>query len=227
MSERPVNALPDLNTPVDEVPHLREQVYERIRRAIINGELKPGERLSTAALASNLGVSTMPIREAIRLLEDDGLVETSARRWTRVATITTEEAEQLYPLVGLLEEYAVIDGGRPSAEQLDRLRVANDELRDAATAGDAPGCINADEAFHAILVERCRNSTALRTISQYKARMRLLEGEFFREGPRASVEQHERIIAAAEHGDVEAAGALVRSNWAYGLEAIRGSRSTS
>jgi DNA-binding GntR family transcriptional regulator len=217
----PLNAQSNLETPVDEVPHLREQVYERIRRAIINGELRPGERLSTSALASRIGISTMPIREAIRLLEDDGLVVTSARRWTRVATITAEEAGELYPLVGLLEEYAVVAGGPLSAEQLGRLRAANEELRHAAAADDALGCINADEAFHTILVERCANRTALRTIAQYKARMRLMEGEFFRNGPRASVEHHERIIAAAERGDVEAAGALVRDNWAYGLEVIR------
>jgi DNA-binding GntR family transcriptional regulator len=214
---------PGLNTPVEEVPHLREQVYGRIRRAIINGDLKPGERLSTSELAQSLGVSTMPVREAIRLLEDDGLVETSARRWTRVATVSAEEADELYPLVGLLEEFAVAAAGPPTVSQIERLREANDRLEQAAAMADPLACINADEEFHTTLLERCPNHAALRTIAQYKARMRLLEGAFFRDGPRASVEQHAGIIAAAAQGDFQLAGGLVRANWAYGHEAVRGS----
>ncbi len=210
-----------LNTPVDEVPRLREQVYDRIRRAILNGELVPGARLSVSALAERLGVSTMPVREAIRLLEDDGLLETSARRWTRVATVSIEEAEEVYPLIGLLEEFAILTGEPATPTRLKRLRRANAQLKAAALNRDAPACIKADEAFHSVLLESCANGTVLRSVEQHKARMRLLEGAFFREVAHRSVEQHAAIIAAMERGDLEAAGGLVRANWESGLEGVR------
>ncbi len=212
---------PGLDVPVDEVPRLRRQVYERIRRAIINGQFAPGERLSVSQIADGLQVSTMPVREAIRLLEEDGLVETSARRWTRVATVSAAQAEELYPLVGLLEEYAVATGGEVTAADLRRLRGANRDLDRAESSGDAMASINADEQFHTILLEGCSNQTLLQTLAQYKTRMRLHESAFFRHGAGRSVSQHEEIAAAIELGDRRRAGALVRAHWAAGLEALR------
>jgi DNA-binding GntR family transcriptional regulator len=209
----PVFTPPGLDVPVDEVPRLRQQVYERIRRAIINGQFAPGERLSVSRIAESLQVSTMPVREAIRLLEEDGLVETSARRWTRVATVSAAQAEELYPLVGLLEEYAVA--------YLRQLRAANRALEQAESGGDVMTCINADERFHAILLEGCGNQALLQTVAQFKSRMRLHESVFFRHGTRRSTSQHEEIAAAIELGDRRRAGALVRAHWASGLEALR------
>lgn len=218
---------PGLDAPLDEVPRLRQQVYERLRRAIINGQFAAGERLSVAGIADSLQVSTMPVREAIRLLEEEGLVETSARRWTRVATVSAAQAEELYPLVGLLEEYAVATGAEPTAASVRRLRQANRALDQAESGGDALACISADERFHAILLEGCGNQALLQTVAQFKSRMRLHESAFFRHSDRRSAGEHEEIIAAIELGDRERAGALVRANWASGLEALRGESSRS
>jgi DNA-binding GntR family transcriptional regulator len=209
---------PTLETPIDAVPHLRQQVYERIRRAIINGEMAPGERLTTASIAETLGVSTMPVREAIRLLEDEGLVETSARRWTRVATVSIEEAAEVYPLIALLEEFAVVSGNVATRALLKQLRQANVALERAAAGGDAVACIRADEQFHSALLESCPNGTLLRTLGAYKARMCLVEGVIYRDGASRSTRQHEGIIAALEEGDLVLAGTRVRENWNSGLE---------
>jgi DNA-binding GntR family transcriptional regulator len=222
MREPSASARPTLGTPIEEVPHLREQVYERLRRAIINGEMGPGERLTVSTIAQRLGVSTMPVREAIRLLEDEGLVETSARRWTRVATVSIEEAEEFYPLIGVLEEFAVVTGKPATRERLKRLRQANAALQRAASAEDVLGCIKADEQFHSALLESCTNGTLLRTIAEFKARMGLLEGAFYRDSADRSTQQHRDIIAALEQGDLALAGARVRGNWESGLEVARG-----
>jgi DNA-binding GntR family transcriptional regulator len=217
----PVSTAPGLDVPVEEVPRLRQQVYERIRRAIINGQFAPGERLSVSRIAESLQVSTMPVREAIRLLEEDGLVETSARRWTRVATVSAAQAEELYPLVGLLEEYAVATGSQATPAYLRQLREANRALVHAESGGDAMTSINADERFHAILLEGCSNQALLQTVAQFKTRMRLHESVFFRHGAHGSTSQHEEIVAAIERGDRQRAGGLVRAHWASGLEALR------
>lgn len=211
-----------LGAPVAEAPPLREQAYQRIRRAILVGELGPGTQLSPAAIARNLGISTMPVREALRLLEDEGLVETSARRWTRVRTTSPREAEEIYPLVGLLEEHAVTIGGEATRSQLAAMRRANRDLAAAAKAHDVITCLDADERFHAALVARCDNATLLRTIAELKARMRLLEGAFYRvESSARSIEQHQQAIDALAAGDRERAGALARENWSHGLAGVR------
>jgi DNA-binding GntR family transcriptional regulator len=218
------NGSPGLGGPVDEAPRLRQQVYDRMRRAILSGQFGPGERLSPTRIAQDLRVSTMPVREAIRLLEDEGLVETSARRWTRVATVTAAEAEEAYALVGLLEEFAVAEGTRKiTPAYLTRLRQANQALCAAEQDGDATACINADEQFHSVLLEGCSNRTLIDTVEHLKNRMRLCESTFFRHasGPHRSAAQHAQIIAALEQRDRRLAGSLVRANWTSGLNALR------
>src|SRR5262245_46210954 len=90
---------PLARTQLVEAPPLREQVYSRLRDSILTGELRAGSRLSPAALAQGFGVSTMPVREALRLLEEDGLIETSPRRWTRVASPNPGLADEVYPVI--------------------------------------------------------------------------------------------------------------------------------
>jgi DNA-binding GntR family transcriptional regulator len=208
-------------SPVGEAPPLREQVYESLRRAILVGDVSPGSQLSPASIAESLGISTMPVREALRLLEDDGLVETSARRWTRVRTLSVREAEELYPIVGVLEAYAIGIAPQPTRKQAAAMRRANRALRAAAKAGDVLACLDADEQFHHCLVESCGSQSVLRIISECKARMRLLEGAYFRaESVEVSLGQHEAVVAAAEKGELEKAGKLVRENWAHGLKGV-------
>src|SRR4051812_9253529 len=95
------------NTELVEAPPLREQVYSRLRDSILTGELQSGARLSPAGLAESFGVSTMPVREALRLLEEDGLIETSPRRWTRVASPDPGLADEIYPVIAVLEDFAL------------------------------------------------------------------------------------------------------------------------
>jgi DNA-binding GntR family transcriptional regulator len=203
-------------------PTKRAQVYDRIRDAILSGELPAGTRLSPVALAEQFGTSTMPVREAIRLLEDDGLVETSARRWSRVATPGLELADDLYPLVGMLESFAVAGAEPPTDRRLARLRAANRDLRAAGREENAIGCIDADTRFHAVLVEGANNEPLEEIIDELKARMRLLEGAFFLHGDRVttSARQHDEIIQALAAGDLKAAARGVQRNWEWGLQGV-------
>jgi DNA-binding GntR family transcriptional regulator len=218
---RPLAALRSVG-PLRDPPTKRAQVYDRIRDAILSGELPAGTQLSPAALAEQFGTSTMPVREAIRLLEDDGLVETSARRWSRVAMPPLELANDLYPIVGMLESFAVREGERPTPDRLVRLRAANRDLRAAGREGNATGCIDADTRFHSALVEGAGNKPLEDIIDELKAQMRLLEGAFFFHGDRVttSAKQHDEIIRALAAGDVEAAAEGVQRNWEWGLQGV-------
>ena len=85
----------------------REEVYCRLRAWIIDGRLRPGELLRDQDIAATVGVSRTPVREALRRLEDEGLVETALNRWTRVAPIDIGKAAEIYAIVEALELFAL------------------------------------------------------------------------------------------------------------------------
>lgn len=136
--------------PIENVP-LRVQVADRLRGEILSGRLRPGTGLVETALAEQLNVSRAPIREAIQILENDGLVETIAYKGKRVKPLTAREVAETYSLREVFEVMAVtrvLENGAP----LDALRLHCDEMTAAAKAGDFAALIAADEAFHHALI---------------------------------------------------------------------------
>lgn len=198
---------------------LRDQATARIREAILAGELAPGQRLSVDALAQEYGVSLMPIRDALRQLELEGLVETEARRWTRVVEPDLRCADDVYPMIVALEALAIrtaVAGDQTSLIEHNRV------FHDAVRRGDAGACLRADEAFHAAVVRSAGNPTLDATLANLRARVRLLELQFFRldDGEQSPFE-HDAIIAAISAGDRAEAERLISAHWARGERAIR------
>lgn len=136
--------------PIENVP-LRVQVADRLRSAILSGRLKPGTGLVETALAEQMNVSRAPIREAIQILENDGLVETIAYKGKRVKPLTAREVAETYSLREVFEVMAVrriLENGA----SLDILRQHCDEMTAAAAAGNFSDLVAADEAFHHALI---------------------------------------------------------------------------
>ncbi len=205
-----------------EAPELRAQVYERLRDAILTGELPAGSRVSPIEVAGRFGISTMPVRDALRHLEQDGLVETSARRWTRVVELDPDTVEEIVPLLLVLERHAILSAPELSGEILDRMRHANDDLRRAIADGDVARRIDADARFHDAVVELARNPSLERMVRDARARIRLLRVHAMRgELPHESVAEHEGIVERLATGDRQGAAALVGANWKRGLELVR------
>jgi len=98
--------IPQKIQPVEK-SRVSDTVYEMLKRWIIDGDLGPGEDLRDAELAKSLGVSRTPVREALKQLENEGLVCTSANKWTRVAEIRTEDVENLFPIIKSLDILAL------------------------------------------------------------------------------------------------------------------------
>ncbi|SHI66053.1 GntR family transcriptional regulator [Wenxinia saemankumensis] len=137
--------------PIENVP-LRVQVADRIRTAILSGRLKPGEPLVETALAEQMTVSRAPIREAIQILENDGLVETIAYKGKRVKPLTAREVEEIYSLREAYEVMAVrriIERGADASP----LRGPCEDMNRAAAADDLEALTAADEAFHRTLIQ--------------------------------------------------------------------------
>jgi DNA-binding GntR family transcriptional regulator len=143
-------AAPDLE-PIEQTP-LRVQIAERIRRAIVTGKLRPGTVLVETALAEQMNVSRAPIREAIAILENDGLVETAAYKGKRVKPLTVREVEETWSLRQTFEVMAVrriLDREADVAPLWEPCRA----MQAAAEAGDRETLILADEQFHRTLIE--------------------------------------------------------------------------
>ena len=137
-------------TPIENVP-LRVQVASRLRKAILSGRMLPGAALVETALAEKMNVSRAPIREAIQILENDGLVETIAYKGKRVKPLTAREVAETYSLREVFEVMAVrliLESGAP----LDTLRTHCDEMTAAAEADNFEALVVADEAFHHALI---------------------------------------------------------------------------
>ncbi len=129
-------SLDQLPTPSTRSVHLlRETVYDVLKGAIIGGTLPPGERLRDGEIAEHLGVSKMPVREALRRLADEGLVIAEANRWTKVAPIDIGAAARVYPIIWTLECLALRLVPAWTEDRLDRLRSANDATSSAPWPG--------------------------------------------------------------------------------------------
>ena len=145
--------------PIEQMP-LRVQIADMLRRTIITGKLRPGTVLVETALADQMNVSRAPIREAIQILENDGLVETIAYKGKRVKPLTAREVEETYGLREMFEVTAVrrlLEFRKP----VDALWTHCRAMEAAALADDREALTAADEAFHRTLIRLCDHDLLL------------------------------------------------------------------
>ena len=183
-----------------------------MREDIIAGELAPGEVLSEASLARELGVSRGPIREALGRLAAEGLVTITPRRGAIVTELTPEEFVEGYQVREALETLA-IRLAVPRLEDSDRarLRELHGEMIEHARRGEVNAFFEANAGFHEVFVVASGNGKLgemyrllLDQTGRYLARSLALRGSLDR-----SIAEHEAILEAVEAGDVEAATRLL------------------
>src|SRR4051812_43921935 len=189
---------------------LKDRAYAAIRDAIVDGTLQPGEKLKDQELCSWLGLSRTPVREALGRLESDGLVETAPQRFTRVAPLDRREARDAFPVVAALHALAAeLAGPRLTAGDVERMNDANARFAQALKHGDVDAALAADDQFHGVFVNASTNREIPKALDRLMPRVRRLERlRFGSLSGRASVRQHEQIIAAADR-----AADLVKENW--------------
>ena len=206
---------------------VRERVYSTLRGWIVHGTLRPNEQMRDVELAGRLGVSRTPVREALRRLEDEGLVRAAPHRWTRVSPLDVGDARRLYPIIWSLESLAVRSAGlRLSGSDLREMAAANARIGLALRANDAVEASAADREFHAVFVRRTENPELVRILNDWKVKLRRLEVAYFggRVVAQRSVVEHKRILSALRRKDVAAAGQAVEVNWRNSLERLAVSR---
>jgi 1-aminocyclopropane-1-carboxylate deaminase len=184
---------------------LREDVHARLRNAIVDGTLAPGEQLRDGDLAARLGVSRTPVREALlELARADS--SAPSRRSTVVAPIDPAAVRDAQAVVAAMHALAVrVAVPHLTASDLDEMRAANADFAAAQRRGDLDGAMDADARFHAVPVARSGNTAAAGVLAQYEPVLQRAERLRFasHEGA-ASAERHERLIDLCADGDPEA-----------------------
>ncbi|WP_394278260.1 GntR family transcriptional regulator [Microbacterium sp.] len=196
-------------------PLLRDAVRDRLRDAIVNGTLAPDEQLRDADLAAWLGVSRTPVREALLELARAGLVRAVPGRSTVVAPIDPAAVRDAQAVVGAMHALALRAATpRFTADDLQRMRSANERFRTARTDGDLDAALAADAEFHAVALERAGNAAASAVIAQYEPVLHRVER--FRFGSaegEESVRRHAQLIELCAAGDATGAAALAEQTW--------------
>src|SRR4029450_11895331 len=155
---------------------LRDQAYVRLRDAILDGTLEPGEQLKDAEIADWLGLSRTPIREALARLEEYGLVETSPNRYTRVASLSARNARDAFAVVAALHALAASLGvARISDQELVAMREANRDFAAALHEASVDDALASDDRFHAVLVRASANQEIAHSLERLMPKIRLLE----------------------------------------------------
>ena len=148
----------DLKLNMNDYLPLRDVVFHTLREAILKGSLKPGERLMELQLAAKLGVSRTPIREAIRMLEQEGLAITIPRKGAEVAKMTEKDMEDVLQIRKALDELAVKAAcDKMTGKQIADLTQSVKKFEESIHEGDLDKIIEYDVAFHDIIYEATDN----------------------------------------------------------------------
>ena len=148
----------DFELEMDAYLPLREVVFKTLRQAILKGELKPGERLMEIQLANKLGVSRTPIREAIRKLEEEGLVIMTPRKGAVVAEITEKSLRDTLEVRRSLEKLAVrLACDRITSEGIAELKETERRFEEVFGTDDMTKIAEIDVAFHDIIYFQLRD----------------------------------------------------------------------
>lgn len=194
---------------------LRDDVYGRLRDAIVDGSFAPGEQLRDGELAAWLGVSRTPVREALLRLAEAGLVVARPGSSTTVSSLDLRDVRGARDVVAAMHQVAVREAV-PSLTQDDlaTMREANREFRAAIEAGDVEAALRADDALHHVPVAVAANRALASVLDQFTPVLRRAERlRFSSLGGRASFARHDELIRLCAAGDAERAAAVAFDTW--------------
>jgi len=206
----------------DDGELLRSNVYAELRRRFVTGKVTPGSTLSTRGVALELGVSQMPVREALSRLAAEGAVVIRSKRRIAVPPMTAERFQDLLRCRVLLEpEAAVAALPYVDAAGLKRLVAIDEGIERALASGDVESYMQGNADFHFHLYRSQPRRTLVQLIEtlwlQFGPYMRVVYGRF---GTAQLVDQHERALGALRAGDAPALREAIRADIEDGMGLI-------
>ncbi|MCI7108177.1 MAG: GntR family transcriptional regulator [Lachnospiraceae bacterium] len=198
----------DLTLHMDAYLPLRDVVFNTLREAILKGDLKPGERLMELQLADKLGVSRTPIREAIRMLEQEGLAVTMPRKGAEVAKMTLKDMEDALEIREALDELAVrIACEKITEEQLKHLIDVKEQFETSTRTGDVKKIAEADVSFHDAIYEATDNPKLVALLNNLREQIYRYRVEYIKDPKNYPVliAEHQAIVEGLKNRDKHAA----------------------
>lgn len=200
------------NSYMDQIMPLREEVFYTIREAILKGNLKPGTRLKEIALANEMGVSRTPVRDAIRKLEQEGLVVIEPNRGACVSEIARQELNDVLELRRGLEELAIRKAcERITEEELKNLELAAEEFSSLVSDRDLKELAEADVHFHDVIYRASHNRRLVQLLNNLREQMYRFRMEYLKDEKSGNIldAEHHAILEAVRSRDAELAATAI------------------
>lgn len=210
------------NLELDRTRSMRDQVYERLRKLILTGTIKPGELIDEKAIAMQLAISRTPVREAVKRLSDEHLVDVVAQSATRVSQLDSDGIREAYFIRRALEmESAAQAAGRMTQMHTDALAAIIEKHTRSIDDKAYANAIDIDDEFHAYIARISHLERLWRTVEISKAQLDRCRHIMLPRMGQAekTVEQHREILRALNTRDSEKARDAMRSHLDYAYNA--------
>lgn len=205
-------------------PTAQQFVLEELRRAITSGELRPGDQIRQDALAARLDVSRVPLREALKSLEAEGLVVHHVHRGYFVAELSLADLEEIYRIRELLEGEAVRSAvARADEGLLDAVEELQRAVEEAAESGDVTEMAAANRRFHFALIEASGMPRLIRLVATLWDSTDAYRSLYYAEAGHRdlAVREHRAVIAALRDGDADTAVRRLDEHRTHAVAALR------
>jgi DNA-binding GntR family transcriptional regulator len=203
---------------------LCQQAVDLLRRRIDGQVLLPGQRLDEVALAAELGISRTPLREALKILSTEGLIDLRPRRGCYVTELTLQDLEEIFPIMAMLEGRVACEVAcRATAADLRRLDALHDKLEQHASRGDIDLYYETNYAFHSALQEMAGSRWLQSIVTDLRKMLKLSRHRSLLQAGRlgASLAEHRTLMAALRQHDGEKARQVMNGHLMAQLDALQ------
>ena len=212
------------NINTNEYLPLRDVVFNTLRDAILTGKLVPGERLMENQLADKLGVSRTPVREALRMLELENLVELVPRKGAQVLDMSEKDITNILEVRSALEGLATsVACKKMSKEDLQQLKNLEVDFEKAVADNDVEHFVDIDEDFHDLIFAATENDKLINIFRNLRIqlyRYRMAQAKNNETSMSTIVAHHRSIIRAIENHDAEEGASIAQGHIKYQTESI-------
>lgn len=203
---------------------LRDVVFNTLREAILRGDLVAGERLMELQLAAKLGVSRTPIREAIRMLEQEGLAITIPRKGAIVAGMTEKDMQDVLEIREALEELSVqVACDKITDGEIVQLRKNMENFEQALKSGDLKKMAQADVEFHDVIYQATDNPKLINMLNNLREQMYRYRVEYLKDPQNHEqlLNEHEAIYQGIVKKDKDAVTAMIRKHISNQVDVVK------
>jgi len=201
---------------------LHTEVTARLRSLIVQSQIKPGERVPELEISKDLGVSRTPIREALKVLASEGLVDLLPLRGAVVKTFSDKDASDMLEVMGLLENFAAQKACQADQKKIDKVLAMHKKMKLLFAKGKRPEYFELNQKIHDELVEMSGNESLMMVHSMLSKRMRSLRysGNSTPDNWRGALEDHEEIATALGKRDMKAIKKAVNDHFTNTIQRV-------